>query len=266
MNQLIAGYAGRIGLNLPLEPTLECLRQLHAAHLYSVPFENFSMHANAARGLGDEALHDAIVDRRRGGICFETGRLMQRLFEECGFAHELRLASVTTPSRTPATHQVFVVTIDGERWLFDIGFGARGPRGPVLLADGATADHPALSTGVRFDESGGVPVWTVSIVEHAVNSEQWQDIYAFVDSPVAAVDLDMAHFYTTASPNSLLNRHKVASIPTPTGRVSVRDGHLTIVHNGSSTTTPVEDEAELLELLDRHFGLAVPARDLTLEG
>ncbi|PYC78243.1 hypothetical protein C7C46_16545 [Streptomyces tateyamensis] len=109
-------------------------------------------------------------------------------------------------------------------------------------------------------------VWTVSIVEHAVNSDEWQDIYAFVDHPVEAVDLEMAHFYTTASPNSLLNWHKVASLPTPTGRMSVRDGHLTVVHDRSSTTTALADEAELLTVLDRHFGLTVPARDLTPEG
>jgi N-hydroxyarylamine O-acetyltransferase len=265
VNQLIAGYAGRIGLDVPLEPTTECLHRLHAAHLYNVPFENFSMHANAEQGLGEAVLHRAIVDRRRGGICFETGRLMQRLFDACGFAYEIRLASVRTPSPGPSSHQVFVVTVDGERWLFDIGFGARGPRRPVPLVDGAVAEHPALSTRIRLDRGTGAPVWTVSIVEHAVNSEEWQDIYRFVDAPAEPADLDMAHFYTTASPDSLLNRHKVASIPTPTGRVSVRDGHLTIVDNGSSSTTAVDDEAELRALLDQHFGLAVPARDLRLE-
>ncbi|GAA5014736.1 arylamine N-acetyltransferase family protein [Kitasatospora paranensis] len=265
MNQLIAGYAGRIGLRVPLEPTIECLRHLHEAHLYNVPFENFSMHGNAARGLGEEALREAIVDGRRGGICFETGLLMQQLLDECGFDYGIRLASVTTPSRTPATHQVFTVTIGADRWLFDIGFGARGPRGPVRLADGAEVDHPALSTRVGLSHGTGAPVWTVSIKEHATNAVEWQDIYSFVDTPVGAADLEMAHFYTTASPNSLLNRHKVASIPTPTGRVSVRDGHLTIVHDGESSTTAVEDDAELRELLGRHFGLTVPPQDLGLE-
>jgi N-hydroxyarylamine O-acetyltransferase len=75
----------------------------------------------------------------------------------------------------------------------------------------------------------------------------------------------MAHFFTTSSPSSLLNRHKVASIPTPTGRVSVRDGHLTIVHDGTSSTTPVTDGAELQAVLGRHFGLTVPLQDLGLE-
>ncbi|MER8031639.1 arylamine N-acetyltransferase [Streptomyces bauhiniae] len=262
MNQLIDEYTDRIGFRAPLEPTVECLRLLHEAHLYHVPFENFSMHANAERGLDVEALHPAIVDRRRGGICFETGRMAQWLFDACGFHYEIRLAGVATPSRTPATHQVFVVTVDGERWLFDIGFGARGPRGLLRLADGEETAHPALSSRVRLERGTGAPVWTVSVREHAVNAAQWQDIYSFVDHPVDDVDLDMAHFYTTMSPHSLLNRHKVASIPTPTGRVSVRDRHLTIVQAGTSTTTPIHDDAELQDLLARYFGLAVPQQDL----
>ncbi|MET9294336.1 arylamine N-acetyltransferase [Streptomyces sp. NPDC003077] len=265
MNQLITGYTSRIGFDAPLEPTLACLRRLHEAHLYRVPFENFSMHRNAERGLTEEALREVIVDRRRGGICFETGRMMQSLFDACGLDYEIRLGSGCEPHPTPATHQVFVVTVDGERWLFDIGYGARGPRGPVLLADGAELAHPALSTRVRLDHAGGAPVWTVSIKEHAVNATEWQDIYRFVDTPARALDLEMAHFYTTASPHSLLNRHKVASIPTPTGRVSVRDGHLTVVADGGSTTTPIDDGAELQELVGRYFGITVSAHDLGIE-
>ncbi|MFG2875267.1 arylamine N-acetyltransferase [Streptomyces sp. NPDC048337] len=264
MNQFIADYVDRIGLSVPLEPTLDCLRRIHEAHLYNVPFENFSMHGNAERGLTEEALRETIVDRRRGGICFETGRMMQWLFDACGFDYEIRLGGSVSP-KGPATHQVFVVTLDAERWLFDIGYGARGPRGPIRLADGEQLIHPALSTRVRFDGGSGAPVWTVSIHEHAVNAEEWQEIYRFVDAPVEDADLDMAHFYTTASPNSLLNQHKVASIPTRTGRISVRDGNLVVVADGSHTTTPVGDAERLQELLGLHFGLSVPLQDLGLE-
>ncbi|MBT2479662.1 arylamine N-acetyltransferase [Streptomyces sp. ISL-94] len=264
VNQFIADYADRIGLRTPLEPTLDCLRRIHEAHLYNVPFENFSMHGNAERGLTREALRETIVDRRRGGICFETGRMMQWLLDACGFDYELRLGAGVSP-KGPATHQIFIVTVDAERWLFDIGYGARGPRGPVRLADGEQLTHPALSTRVSLDRGAGAPAWTVSIHEHAVNAADWQDIYRFVDAPAEAADLDMAHFYTTASPHSLLNQYKVASIPTSTGRVSVRDGNLTIVADGSSTTTPVDDGAQLQELLGLHFGLSVPLQDLGLE-
>ncbi|MEU8773278.1 arylamine N-acetyltransferase [Streptomyces sp. NPDC048606] len=267
MNQLIDDYAGRLGLSTPLEPTLDCLRRLHEAHLYTVPFENFGMHRNAERGLGEEVLHEAIVRGRRGGICFETGQMMRWLFEACGFDHEVRLASCVNPTYGlgPATHQVFVVTVDGTRWLFDIGYGAQGPRGPFPLVDGEGFAHPALSTRVAKVApagEGGAPVWEVSIREHATGATEWREIYRFVDAPAADIDLEMAHFYTVASPNSLLNRHKVASVPTPTGRVSVRDLFLTVVHDGVSTTTPIADRAELRALLERHFGLVVPEHEL----
>lgn len=262
MNNDIAGYTDRIGFTATLEPTVDCLRRLHEAHIYNVPFENFSMHGNA---LDDESLREVVVDRRRGGICFETGLLMQRAFDACGFDYELRLASVITAGRSPATHQVFVVTISGDRWLFDIGFGALGPRGPLRLEDGAELVHHANSARVSLDTGTGVPRWTVAIREHATNALEWKDIYTFIDARVEAVDLEMAHFYTTQSPNSLLNKHKVASMPTPTGRISVRDDNLTVVAGGRSETTKIADSAELEALLEKHFGLAVPERDLGFE-
>ncbi len=266
MNSLLTGYAERIGFDGPASPTLDCLRRLHSAHLYNVPFENFSMRANAARGLTEDALGAAIIDHRRGGICYETGLLMRVFLDACGFDHEMRLGSVAGPNRTPATHQVFVVTLDGERWLFDIGYGALGPRGPVRLEDGAELAHPALTTRVELDSSAPAPRWLVSVREHAVSAVDWKLLYTFVDAPVEAIDLDMAHFYTVRSPNSPLTRHKVASIPTPTGRVSVRDDQLTVVDNGPSRTTKIEDSAQLRDLLGRHFGLVVPAPDLGFEG
>ncbi|WP_394617341.1 arylamine N-acetyltransferase [Lentzea sp. JNUCC 0626] len=263
MEDAISCYTDRIGFTAALEPTIHCLRGLHEAHLYNVPFENFSMHTNT---LDDESLLEAIVHWRRGGICFETGLLMQATFDACGFDCELRLGSVVTAGRSPATHQVFVVRINGDRWLFDIGFGALGPRGPLRLADGTELVHQANSSRITLDAGSAVPKWTASTREHATNAETWQDLYTFVDAPAVAVDLEMAHFYTTRSPNSLLNKHKVASIPTPTGRISVRDDNLTVASDGTSTTSKIIDRTELKRLLGKHFGLTAPARDLGFEG
>jgi N-hydroxyarylamine O-acetyltransferase len=266
MNRFPADYANRIGFDGTPAPTAGCLRRLHSAHLYTVPFENFSMRGNAERGLAEDVCRTAIVENRRGGICHETGLLMQVFLDACGFDHELRLGSVAGPNRTPATHQVFVVTLDGERWLFDIGYGAMGPRGPVPLEDGAELAHPALTTRVELDSGAPVRRWRVSVREHAVGATGWKPIYSFVDAPVGPIDLDMAHFYTVHSPNSPLTRHKVASIPTPAGRVSVRDDQLTIVGDGTSRTTRITDRAQLRDLLGTHFGLVVPEPDLGLEG
>lgn len=266
MYQFINHYADRIGFTGPLAPTTDCLRRFHQAHFYTVPFENFSMRDNAARGLAMDVLRETVVDRVRGGICYETGRLVATFLDACGFEYEMRLANVLGTHRTPATHQVFVVNVDAERWLLDLGFGALGPRGPLLLSDGAEVVHPALSTKVELDVTSPAPRWTVSIKEHAVGAVDWKPIYTFVDAAVGALDVEMAHFFTVHSPASPLTRHKVASIPTPTGRVSVRDDCLTVVSRGQTTTTQINDSEQLEDLLDEHFGLTVPARDLGFEG
>ncbi|WP_137813754.1 arylamine N-acetyltransferase family protein, partial [Gandjariella thermophila] len=237
----VTDYAKRIGFTSPFEASLDSLRRLHEAHFYTVPFENFSMHANADRGLTQDVLREAIVERRRGGICYETGGLMQAFLDACGFDYEMRLCSVLGTHRTPATHQIFLVTLDGERWLLDIGYGAQGPRGVLKLADGAELAHPALSARITLDDTAQSPRWAVSVMEHAVGATEWKPIYSFVDAPIGAIDLEMAHFYTTRFPASPLNKYKVASIPTSAGRVSVRDNTLTIVEDGQIHAVMIED-------------------------
>jgi N-hydroxyarylamine O-acetyltransferase len=257
MDELMRRYVDRIGVTGALEPTIECLRGLHRAHFYSVPFENFDMHETARHGLTAEVLHEKITIARRGGICFETGALMRALLDECGFEYHMSLGSMIGANRTPATHQVFIVEIDEQRWLFDIGFGARGPRGVLPLVDGGEVADEALSARVTAETLPGSTRWTVSVLEHATGSTTWEPAYSFIDAPVGDIDIDMSYFYTVHSPNSLLNRHRVASRPTPAGRVSVRDDHLIVVENGHTETTRLASAQEIEGALLKYFDLEV---------
>jgi N-hydroxyarylamine O-acetyltransferase len=257
MDELMQRYVDRLGFVGTLEPTIECLRGLHRAHFYTVPFENLSMHETARRGLATEVLHEKITIERRGGICFETGLLMRALLDECRFTCHMVLGNVLGAYKTPAVHQVFIVEIDNARWLFDIGFGARGPRDVIPLVDGGEAPDKALSSRIAAHTLPEATRWTVSVLEHATGATEWEPIYSFVDVPVDDIDLDMSYFYTVNSPNSPLNCHRVASIPTPRGRISVRDDHLIVVEEGHTEVTELADAQELEGALRKYFGLEV---------
>ena len=66
----ITAYLRRIDYHGSLVANAETLRQLHVAHMLSVPFENLSIHAGEAVVLDDEGLFEKIVVRRRGGFCY----------------------------------------------------------------------------------------------------------------------------------------------------------------------------------------------------
>src|ERR1051325_2319757 len=118
----IRAYLNRIDYDGPLEPTVETLRQLHAAHLLALPFENLSIHAREPIVLNDEALFQKIVVRRRGGFCYELNGLFAALLRALGFEVAMLSAGVMGASgefSPEFDHMALMVTL-GERWLVDV--------------------------------------------------------------------------------------------------------------------------------------------------
>src|SRR5262245_34969656 len=81
----IQAYLDRINYHGPREPTAEALRALHRAHMLAVPFENLDIRLGRPIVLGEAALYDKIVRRRRGGFCHELNGLFATLLRELGF-------------------------------------------------------------------------------------------------------------------------------------------------------------------------------------
>ena len=81
----IDAYLGRIGYSGPRTPTAETLRQLHRAHMFAVPFENLDIPLGNPIALSLPAFYAKIVERRRGGFCYELNGLFGWLLEQLGF-------------------------------------------------------------------------------------------------------------------------------------------------------------------------------------
>jgi N-hydroxyarylamine O-acetyltransferase len=81
----VRAYLRRINYHGTTNPSAETLRALHVAHLRSVPFENLSIHAGEPIVLEDVALFAKIVERRRGGFCYEANGLFAALLRALGF-------------------------------------------------------------------------------------------------------------------------------------------------------------------------------------
>ncbi|MDH0353702.1 arylamine N-acetyltransferase [Morganella sp. GD04133] len=250
----ISSYLTRLNINENIKADNYSLFRFHHAHFYSVPFENFSMNENAASGSFSKIIADNIIFNKRGGICFEFAALLAPFFSYTGFVYRTRLARVLIPLLTPATHQLFIISVAGEEWIFDVGFGARGPRAPLRMVDGYVHEHAFLSSKVSRHPAYG---WVVSVRENSRLNADWEDIYAFHDTETFPPDISMAYFYTLHSPESLLNIHKVASLPTENGRISIRDTVFTEVNGLSSCSADITDNEELSQLLSGKFGISI---------
>lgn len=81
----VSAYLRRINYHGSLAPAAQTLRELHRAHMLSVPFENLSIHERQPIVLNDEALFAKVVEHRRGGFCYELNGLFAALLRAIGF-------------------------------------------------------------------------------------------------------------------------------------------------------------------------------------
>ena len=82
-------YLDRIGLTRPITVNIEGLRQLQYAHLMRVPFENLDIYLGRPIRLDPASFFQKIVQRRRGGFCYELNGLFACLLRSLGFQVDL---------------------------------------------------------------------------------------------------------------------------------------------------------------------------------
>jgi len=121
----IQRYLARIRYEGTVQPTAETLQALHEAHMLAVPFENLDIGLGRAIKLDHASLWEKIVERRRGGFCYELNGLFALLLRELGFRVELLSAGVANAAgnfNPDFDHLTLLVHLE-EDWLADVGFG-----------------------------------------------------------------------------------------------------------------------------------------------
>src|SRR5690242_1086910 len=139
----VAAYFDRIGYRGPADPTIDTVRALVAAHNRSIPFENLDpLLGTPVVDLSAAALADKLVNRRRGGYCYEHNGLMGYVLDELGFGVQRfagRVVWMRPDGPLPAqTHQVLSVTVPDVAGplLVDVGFGGQTLTSPIWLEAG----------------------------------------------------------------------------------------------------------------------------------
>jgi len=260
----VQAYLDRINYHGPLEPTAETLRQLQVAHLLTVPFENLSIHAGEPIVLEDEALFRKIVNRRRGGFCYELNGLFAALLRALGF--EVAMLSAQVADEVGAfsqdfDHMALMIALE-ERWLADVGFGdsfvapllldkreaqTQGDRAYRVVADGERLIVQRTDNG---DDNGN----------------EWKSQYRFTLEPFQFADYAEMCEYHQTSPLSHFTTGRICSRLTPKGRVTLSDrrdrgggGDMNLITTelGERRENPVATGEEYEEILRKHFGIVM---------
>ena len=247
----VNAYLKRINYDGPLDVSAETLRKLHLAHLYSVPFENLSIHGGEPIVLEDEALFSKIVERRRGGFCYEANGLFAALLRAVGFEVQMLSAEVARGNgefSPPFDHMALLVKLE-ERWLADVGFGDSFIE-PLLL--------DTTTEQIQGDESFRIVTEEPYRVLVRRVGEDWKQQFRFTLEPHEYGDYaEMCRFHQT-SPESHFTQNRICSRATPEGRITLSGMRFIVTTKQEREERVLGSAKEYDEVLRERFDVSFP--------
>ena len=243
----------RIEYKGPTEPTLETLRGLQKAFLLKVPFENLDIHLGRRISLCPESIYEKIVTRKRGGFCYECNILFFDLLGGLGFQVEyLSARMVKGGSLTPEyDHMVLLARLESE-YLVDVGNG-QSCKEPLRI-DGS---NRAASEGYTYRAGSHGKDYALYFRQP---EGAWAPRFLFTLTPRDWAEFsDMCHYHQT-SLDSIFTKHRLVTIVTPEGRVTLTDRQLSITKGAERQERGVNSEEEYLEILKEYFGIEMDGK------
>jgi N-hydroxyarylamine O-acetyltransferase len=239
-------YLERIGLSEPLPVTARSLAAIQWAHLHAAPFENLDICALDRRfSLEIPEIYEKVVERGRGGFCFELNGLLATLLESMGYEVWRMAAHFTTAAEPdPFDHLVLMVTVpaDESRWYVDVGAGRVNPEQPVPIG-GEAADG---RNRTRF--TGGQ--W----VGEAKGEDGWNSVLAWDPDVWQLSDFAPRCRYFQTDPGSFFRNGALCSILVPGGRVTLAKRTLISTIDGRREERELTSGDAIADALESVFG------------
>ncbi len=249
----IQKYFKRIGLaeNTKIEQTYEFLKVLQYANVTNVPYENLDLVDKIPLSLEPADLYDKIVNRARGGYCFEVNGLLSHMLSEMGFetcdylARYLR-NETTIPFRR---HRVVAVQCEDGVYILDVGIGQTAPRYPLKLEAGFVQEQFGETYKFEKNEFGE---WEL----YDLYQGKWRIFYSFSEERQYNIDFVPPSFYCEAHPDSIFNKTLMIAMKTENGRKTIDDRTFKVFEN--EKIVHIEEamsDQRRAEVLEVEFGL-----------
>ena len=255
-------YLARIGLDPGEVATAdrEALERLQRAHVTAVPFETLSITGDPHGPEEGEGvtltlphLYEKIVERERGGFCFELNGLFGWLLGELGFDADrvaARMLSDDGDPRPPANHHTHLVSLD-RTYVVDVGCGVPTLRRPLPLDGTAVADEAGVAW--RVVESDRPDAGFLTQCRNPTDDE-WSDRYVFDETPRNLSFFEATCEYLATAPESSFTGDPTVSIATERGHLKLSPDSL-IRYDRDGRTERAVGTPEYHDVLGREFGL-----------
>ncbi|KAH7276176.1 hypothetical protein FSOLCH5_005139 [Fusarium solani] len=238
-----------------LSPTeqLKALLLLQRFHLRSVPFENISLHYSWHRVINVEPkfLFDKMVVRGRGGYCMEQNTLFNTILLNLGFDAYMAGSRVYNPNFGRFggfDHCVNIVTVHGNKFVADVGFGSNGPILPLGM-DGTEDEVDHLGQAKMRLRHAPIPqalnqeakFW---IYEQKLEpTANWTPMYCFTDVEFLPEDIQIMNLKPSTTLTSIFVQRLIATRFVTSEDVVVDDnGTLKVLNTDQCRNVPLDGQ------------------------
>lgn len=241
-------YLERLEVNRK-DPSVEFLKQLHKAHLHSVPHENLEIQFGRTRKWEINSLFDQVIAKpNRGGLGLELNFLFYHLLDQLGFdcyPVAAGLKSQETGYGQQYEHMVLVVTIGEEQWLADVG-SRNGPLLPKKMVENQLQVDYNRYMRMQKDADEN---WSLQISRDMSN---FSLIYEFADKETQYIEFIDKHHYFQVDPDSFYVDSKFVQKWTKDGLVTLT-GRQIANTSANEEGQPIMNEDEFLSKLEEYY-------------
>lgn len=228
------------------------LNELQSKHIAQYSFNSLGVVLGQELSLEVDLLFKKIVKRRRGGYCFEHNKLVLNVLEELNFNVRLLLAKVVYNQdiEVARTHRVTLLSLDGEDYIVDAGFGHLGAHFPVKIALGLVQEQ-------GDDQYRIIKNSRDEYCFQVFKEETFFTLYTFDLQKYTESDCMMAHFYSHKHPNAAFVNNLVVCRKFSNEIKSLRNGEFHDICGNITKTTKIVDFKQLHQLLTEVYQLDI---------
>lgn len=241
-------YLERINYSGSLSPTLHTLKNLQSLHLLNIPFENLDIHYNNTITLNLNHIFHKMVTKSRGGFCFELNGLFYKLLKSIGFDVYMIAGGVFKKDdeyHNEFGHLSLIATIDGIKYLTDVGFGRFSFTPLKIELNKIQNDTHGKFIFDQYNEE-------YLRINNVVDGEKVPG-FIFKDQPRVLKDFEKMCTFHQTNKESHFTQKKIISIPTMDGRITLSSEELIIHKNGSTSNLKVKDDQDFEDHLWNYF-------------
>lgn len=243
----VDAYLDRLGVDDAVEISVKGLERLQRAHLTRVPFENLDVFYRRGVHTNKEWSLSKIIDRGRGGWCYELNGAFAELLDHLGFSVKRLGATVLPPNSSVPDHLTVEVTLD-RPYLVDVGFGDSFISPLALDSEGP---HDGGTGMYRFHFDGDV----TTLASEGPGGAEPQ--YRFGAQPFTAEDFEAPSHRLQTDPGLRWTQNPFATRLLDGGpdRVTLLSDRIKLRQGGEWTEQPVTAGDDWVRALNKWFNM-----------